>query len=310
MLFFGTVLIEFSEISYEIYTFTDNNFAGLSESIHKYISLQEVFAMRHSKMLYLLSLAVLVLVFAASPARAQEEQPPVEPQGLVLFTDYPDQVTGVGETATFDLTLETIAEAETVNLDMRQVPEGWTATFRGGGKIIQSVYVHPDSEAEVDLRLEPPANVEPGNYQFVVVAEGSRELQLPVALTIRDKLPPRLSLEVDLPTLRGSPSTTFRYNATLKNEGDEELSVNLAAQAPSGFLVNFRLSGQDVTNIPLAANESQSINVEAQPIADISAGIYPIELIAQGGDAEARLALTAEVTGQSELAISAPDGRI
>lgn len=33
-------------------------------------------------------------------------------------------------------------------------------------------------------------------------------------------------------------------------------------------------------------------------------------VIAQGGDAEARLHLTAEVTGQSELTISAPDGRL
>jgi len=119
-----------------------------------------------------------------------------------------------------------------------------------------------------------------------------------------------LSLTVDLPTLKGMPSTTFRYNATLKNEGDEELSVNLLADAPASFQVNFNLSGQDVTNIPLGANQTQRLSIEVQPIGDISAGSYPIIVQAQGVEAQASLTLTAEVTGQAKLSVSAPDGRL
>ncbi|MCB9434356.1 MAG: hypothetical protein H6668_20485 [Ardenticatenaceae bacterium] len=80
------------------------------------------------------------------------------------------------------------------------------------------------------MKLTLPADVAADTYHFEVTAAGSgAQAKLPLELTIQQKLPPNMSLTVDLPTLRGKPDGTFRFNATLKNEGDEDLNVDLLA---------------------------------------------------------------------------------
>ena len=258
----------------------------------------------------LLTLMLLALSVPA-PVMAQAGQQTSDVSGLTVFTSYPSQVIALGETASIGLKLRTGTGPQVVQLTMKQIPEGWTATFRGGGKIIKAVYVEPENEASVTLKLEPPADEASGTYQFVVLARSENaEAELPLELTVQEKLPPSLAFNVDLPTLKGKPSSTFRYSATLKNEGDEDLSVNLLADAPQGFTVTFKLSGQEVTSLPLEANRSKRLSIEVRPFAEVAAGTYPITVRAQGDNAEATLSLTAEVTGEPDLTVTAPDGRL
>lgn len=256
--------------------------------------------------------ALMLLVFSApSLVRAQGETPPANAPDLSLTTDFPSQVIGIGESATLQLRLHAEKTAQTVQLSMDKIPDGWTATFRGDGQVIQSAYASPAKDLQIDLRLDPPADVKPGAYDFIVLAQGDQfKAELPLHMTIKEKLPPRLSLSADLPTIIGSPSTTFRYNVNLRNEGDQDLTVSLAADAPSSFQVTFKLLGQDVTSLPLGANQSKQLSVEAQPVGTVQAGDYPITVHAQGEDAEASLDLTAQVTGQAQLNVTAPDGRL
>ncbi|MFQ5857133.1 MAG: NEW3 domain-containing protein [Anaerolineae bacterium] len=259
-----------------------------------------------------LLMLVLLVLNAPVPVMAQGggQQLRVDPE-LILSTAYPSQVIGIDENVSIGLKLRTETASQVVHLQMKQIPEDWTATFRGGGKIIQSAYVEPGDDASVTLKLEPPANVEPGTYRCVVQARGEGVVaELPLELTVEEKLPPSLALEVELPTLKGKPNSTFRYSATLKNEGDENLPVNLMYSAPPGFLVTFKLSGQEVTSLPLEPNQSKRLSIEARPFLDLPAGEYPITVRAQGDEAEATLELTAEVTGESNLTVTAPDGRL
>ncbi len=248
---------------------------------------------------------------AAGPSPQSADPSITVNPGLLLFTEYPSQVIGMDENVSIDLKLRSQAAPQIAHLEMQEIPEGWTATFRGGGRIIYSVYIQPEEDASVTLRLDPPQDVAAGTYHFVAVARGDGIVaELPLELTVQDKLPPSLSFNTELPTIRGKPSSTFRYSATLKNEGDEGLAVNLLADAPSGFQVTFNTGGQEVTTLPLDANQSKSLSIEAQPLPDVPAGSYPIAVHAQAGAVEAVLSLTAEVTGESELAVTAPDGRL
>lgn len=261
--------------------------------------------------IFLIPLALLAFG-KPSPALAQDAQPPaVATNQLTLFTAYPGEVVGIGESATLNLTLQASSVAQTVQLEMKQIPDGWTATFQGGGHIVDSVYVEPGKDATVSLRLDQPANVKPGTYNFDVLAKSQNtQVDLPIELTIKSKLPPKLSMTTQLPTLQGSPSTTFRYNVSLKNEGDEDLNITMSANAPSDFQMSYTLSGQEVTSFPLPANQTKQVSVEAKPVSGISAGNYPITVNAQGGDAQANLDLTAQVTGQSQLTVTSPDGNL
>ena len=255
----------------------------------------------------------LALFTLGSPeiALAQNSQPTSQFPALLLSTAYPSQVIGVGETVNMDLKLRTGTAPQVVQLSANDVPKGWTVSFRGGGHDVNSVYVEPGSDATVTLRVAPPADVKAGAYTLTVVAKGDKDQsELPVVLTVQEKLPPSLSLKADLPTLRGKPSGSFSYNVTLRNEGSEDLSVNLSADAPAGFDVSFTLAGQDVTDVPVAANESKQLSVSAKPRSDIQGGSYPIKIIAQGGGAQATTTLTADVTGEATLDITTPDGRL
>jgi len=251
-------------------------------------------------------LALFIALTGPVPARAQEGQ------GLLLFCDYPARVAELGETVTFNLTLRlTASTPQTVYLDVKGLPEGWEATFRGGGNVVRAVYVEPEKDASVSLRVVVPENVPGDTYRWTVTARGEGvSAEFPLELTVAAKLPARLSLSVDLPTLRGAATTTFRYDATLKNEGDEETTVNLQASAPQGFLVSFKYMGQDVTSLPVGANESKRISIEARAYTQIPAGTYPIEVAAVGGESQANISLVAEVTGQPDLTIRTPDERL
>jgi uncharacterized membrane protein len=198
-----------------------------------------------------------------------------------------------------------------VDLEVRNVPDGWTANFQGGGRVVESVYVDTDRTGNVTLKVDVPEGLASGPNRMLIVATGQDDAsQLPLELIIGEIAPPKLSMEVDLPILRGTPTTTFSYRLRVQNESDEELLVNLEAEAPEGFDVTFRRSGQEVTSVPIRAGVTENIDASVRPPEQLAAGEYMIHVRAQGGEALAELDLTAVVTGQPTLSLSAPDGRL
>jgi len=262
------------------------------------------------KRLLISLLTSLVILAAPSTAMAQEESRAAK-ASFTISTTYPNQVVELGESITIKMDINAFGEDETVTLEMDEMPEGWKATFRGGGRIINSVFVEAGSTESIDLRLDPPENPELGEFTFVVLAQGEqRNAELPITLVVQEKIPASLTLTCDLPTIKGSPTTTFRYSAKLENTGDQELMVNLVADTPAGLLTKFKVSGQEVTSFPLGANQTKTIDIELEPIIEISAGKYTFTIFATGGDLQASLDLVAEVTGQQNISISGLDGRL
>lgn len=256
---------------------------------------------------------VLGLVLLLTPSVPAFAQSPVT-SPLVISTRYPSQVVEAGKTVSISLDIENKGEQPlVVYLETTELPEGWKATFRGGGQIIKAVYVEPDQSRTVDLRLEQPQDVQPGTYRVVVVGRGDGvRAEFPIELTVEQKLPPKLSFSVELPVLRGTTSTNFQFRGTLKNDGDEDITVNLEAEAPEGFQVAFKPSfgSQEVTSLPVNANSSKSLDIEVRVPRNTPAGRYPIKVRAVGGDAEASVELAVEITGRAELSVTAPEGRL
>ena len=82
---------------------------------------------------------IALLWFAAlgsTSALAQANQPQTNQQSLTLFTRYPAQEIATGDTVTFPLILRTTAGPQLVHLELQNLPDSWTATFRGDGKVI------------------------------------------------------------------------------------------------------------------------------------------------------------------------------
>ncbi len=267
--------------------------------------------MRRLPLLVML-LAVCLLPLAAAPqvALAQEGQPTDTTQSLTIFTRFPAQEVAIGESLSFPLVLRA-GRAQVARLSIEDLPEGWTATLRGSGRVIQSAYVLPGEDTEVDLRVEPPTGTAAGDYSFSVVAAGAGERsELTLTVVVQEQLPPSLRFDVDLPSVRGAPDSTFRFNTTLRNEGDSDVSVNLLSEAPAGWVVTFRSGGQDVASLPVKANGSESITVEVEAPEGVELGSFPIYIRAEGDDLSAETTLTAEVVGQPQVALTTPDGRL
>ncbi len=274
--------------------------------------------LKYKKSFLLFAAALLALICLATPvaALAQSETPTSTPTvnpnpTLTFYTDYPSQVYGIGESISISLNLKTTAITQIVTLAMKDIPTGWTATFNGGGRAIQSAYLIPDTVSTVQLQLTPPTDVKDGTYNFTATATGQTlSASLPLTVVLQAKTPPKLVFSVDLPTITGSPTSTFSYSVTLQNQGQENLTVNLSADSGNLFTVTYSYNGQTVTSLPMNANDSKSLSVSASALGTIQGGAYPIKLIANGGSTQTTLDLTAQVTGQVTLSITSPSGTL
>ncbi len=233
-------------------------------------------------------------------------------QGLRISTPFPSQSARLGETITITLTVKNFGlPPQTVSLRVPSAPSGWKATFLGAGRVVESVFVDPDQESSVILRLEPPKGTRAGEYRLSVLATGqSASASLPVTLTLGSVLPRRLSLDAELPVLRGAPTSSFRYRLTLKNESDQEILVNLDAETPPGFRVTFTTVGQEVASLPIKGGESRDLDAQVSVPPKVSADTYPIRVRARGGETSADLKLSLEITGRPELRVTTPDDRL
>jgi uncharacterized membrane protein len=264
--------------------------------------------MKQLRLPWFVFLLAVLTVGTSSPVFAQA----AAPIGLSISTTYPSLVVGIGETVTLNMNIQSPA-SQVVALDLTNLPQDWTAEFRGNGRVIESVYVATDTPSTVELRVTPPATVKAGTYNFDVVAKaGNQASQFPIEFIVKDKAPARLSFETDYPTVRGGSDTAFNFNLTLKNEGDDDLSINLSAEAPKELAVTFHSAGKDITSLPfdVKANSSASIQVSAQPLTSLAVNTYPVTVHAQSDTANADLQLAAEVVGQPDLSLTTPDGRL
>ena len=63
------------------------------------------------------------------------------------------------------------ATPDVVNLDVGGLPDGWTATLRGGGFVIHSITPKPDTGAAADLEIAVPPDASPGEYPITVTGQ-------------------------------------------------------------------------------------------------------------------------------------------
>jgi uncharacterized membrane protein len=185
------------------------------------------------------SILLLLLVSALSSpiASAATEPPPPDVKGLWLTADFPAATLRAGEEARFNISLINYGLApQRANLAVDSIPKDWKAELRGGGRQVAAAFIDYNAKASLDLKVKVPAEATPGHYSLLVKAEtpgGTREF--PIALTVVPPLEAELTADPKLPTLRGTPRSTFDFRIATKNDSAQDMLVTLAAQAPRGF---------------------------------------------------------------------------
>ena len=248
-----------------------------------------------------------------SIAAANAADPPAI-SGLFLTTRYPALTIRAGETTTIDLSVRNFRlPPQLLTLTVPQAANGWKATILGGGQPVGAVEVAPDSEERLQLRLEPPAGIGHGNYQFTVEAKNAQyDDKLPISVTIGEELPAKLKLSTTFPALRGTATTSFKYKVSVTNDSGRDATINFSGDAPKNFQIAFTQAygSQQLTSIPIEAGKSKDVEAGLTIPRDTPAGDYKLVLHAKTEAAGADLPVSLTIVGQPRLAISGPEGRL
>ncbi|MBO0664499.1 NEW3 domain-containing protein [Jiella sp. MQZ9-1] len=255
------------------------------------------------------------LVLCASPVLAQDQTNSTKPTGLWLTTDFPAVTERIGEKPTLPLTLTNAGEPpQRVTISLDGLPKGWSGEVTGDGKPIGAAMVDTDAKQRLELKLTEPKGAKPGTYDFTINAHpaGGAALTLPVSITLAAAAPDKVKIEPKLPALRGTPRSSFDYSLSISNDSPNEATYNLLAQTPPGFVATFKeeYGSQELTSMPIKAGETKTVKLSVKPPKDVKAGLYPVTVAASNGDVHGQARLAMDITGQPNVTLSGPGGRL
>src|SRR5215470_3136219 len=215
--------------------------------------------------------AVLCAAFCTA-AIAEEAKNDVK--GLFLLTDYPAVTLRPGTTSSINLKLQN--------------------------------YGLP-----LELRLDVPKDAPIGTTNLTVSARGSTaEASLPIEVKLATDLPAKLTLNPQLPELRGTSKSSFEFQLSIKNDSPKKVLVSLAAQAPQNFDATFteQYGSQELNALPLDAGQSKDVKLKVRPPNTVAAGKYKVMAKVSADDATATSDLVLDITGQPKIDIAGREG--
>ena len=263
-------------------------------------------------------IAVLALVAASilTAVQVRAADPPAAPavKGLWLLTEYPSQAVRPGEIANVRFKLQNAGLApEQLALSVSGTPGGWKADILGGGQPVAAAMPGTNESVSLQLRVDVPKDAKPGSQTITVRAKGAiQSIDLPLTLTIASETPAKLTIKTKLPSLMGTPKSSFDYTLSVSNDSGKDLTVALSAQAPGNFQTSFTegYGSNEISSIPIEAGQTKDIKVKVTPPRDVKAGDYPVLVKVASEGATAELRVTLQISGQGKLALSTKDGRL
>ncbi len=264
--------------------------------------------MRPMQMGVAVLLAALAVAACGTPAVAQEAPPA---SGVQLLTPYLGVAVEPGDTASFDLQLVAPPGSD-VDLEVTDVPDGWTAEIRGGGFLVDRVMIDDDLDPDLELEVTVPATAAEGDYQLGVVARaGGATDRLDFALSVAQAVGGGVALTAEFPALRGPSDVSFSFTLDLANDTGKEVQFGLQTEGPPGWQITAGPAGQSrASSVTVPAGGSERVTVSADPPDFAPAGVYPLLVQAAGGGETATAELAVEITGNFAISLLTPDDRL
>lgn len=197
-------------------------------------------------------------------------------------------------------------EKTTTDISLTGLPGTWEYSLKSGNWKINQLSVLPDERKSVTLDIKVPHQVNKGNYPFQLIAHGCDTLALNI--NVSEQGTNKSEFTCDQTNMQGNSKSTFTYNAVLKNQTSEEQQYSFLADAPRGWVVNFKPDYKQATSVNVAANSTKSVSIEVTPPATVPAGTYKIPLRASTTTTTAELVIEAVVTGTYTVELTTPKG--
>ena len=253
------------------------------------------------------AMAAAMGLFLTFPARADG--------GLELHTEYPGISVKPGDSLSIPVSIDNLTgSAADVAVSVVSLPEGWDGYLQGGSYEVSEVYAgNGEASAELTLRLTVPKELSEGTYEVAVEASaGAASDRLSISLNASENQAGNGSFTSEYPLQEGASGTDFSFSTTLINNDLKTQTYSLSANAPAGWNVSFKPSGEStsVAGIDVESGASQGLTVDVTTPDQVEAGEYTVSVSAVSADETLSQDLTVKITGTYGLALSTPDGRL
>ena len=262
----------------------------------------------------LLVVAGPVVVGAADEQAKRDNRPD---RGIGVYTEYSGVVVPIGESVRMDLTVENKGKQdEVVSLKLATVPKGWKASLKGGSFTVTGVAIPDGKTRNLAFTAEPDKGLAAGTYEFLIEAvtlDGKLTATHAIAVTTRDRSrmgAEEIQITTSYPVLRGQTDATFEFSLDVANKSEADRTVNLAAQAPEKWEVNFKpgYEQKQISSLRIRGSGNQTVAVSVTPPKDTAAGEYPILVRITSGESKAEAKLMVVLTGIYKLDAATPSG--
>jgi uncharacterized membrane protein len=265
----------------------------------------------------LVALLVLVGPVAAGAADEQAKRDDRPERGIGVYTEYSSVVVPIGESVRMELTVENKGKQdEVIALKLAAVPKGWKASLKGGSFTVTGVAVPNGKARNLAFTAEPDKGLAAGTYDFLiegVTTDGKLKATHAIAVTTRDRSrmgAEEIQITTSYPVLRGQTDATFEFSLDVANKSESDRTVNLAAQAPEKWEVNFKpgYEQKQISSLRIRGSGNQTVAVSVTPPKDTTAGEYPVLVRITSGEAKAEAKLMVVLTGIYKLDAATPTG--
>jgi uncharacterized membrane protein len=238
-------------------------------------------------------------------------------RGIGVYTEYSGVVVPLGESVRMDLTVENKGKQdEVVSLKLAAVPKGWRALLKGGSFTVTGVAVPEGKTRNLAFTAEPDKGLPAGTYEFMiegVTLDGKLTARHAIAVTTRERSrmgTEEIQITTSYPVLRGQTDATFEFSLDVANKSESDRTINLAAQAPEKWDVNFKpgYEQKQISSLRVRGSGNQTVAVSVTPPKDATAGEYPVLVRITSGESKAEVKLMVVLTGIYKLDAATPTG--
>ena len=277
------------------------------------------------RVIYVTILATLVvaLLVGQSTVFAQEEEGPTCPPGVSLDLSTRGIVLeAVVATVNLDTTIcNGSSQTEQVNFVVSGLPEEWNFLVRPSSGLfsITTLSLAPGTSQELRLRITGPRDQSAAEFVAnlqLINAEG--ELLTEEAIAVEREAgtpadPGDIRVTSTFPFLRGPSTGRFEFELSVINNTQEDVSLNLIAQAPNNWSVSFVPAfGEEklISSVGVTAGLSSRVKVRVTPPRLAPAGDFPILILVGNESVQSQIPLQVTLIGTFDLTLTTPDGRL
>jgi uncharacterized membrane protein len=199
-----------------------------------------------------------------------------EVAGAVRFdTEFPELSGAADETFRWSVELDNALPGETTFALQAVGPPSWVVTARPSSEAQATTVTLAGGDSEtIDVRAEPPTNVEAGSYDLRVIATGGgQRLELELTAVVEGIAGVELTTADERLNAAGSSGRVTRIALVVTNTGSTPLAdVALSADPPAGWEVTF-----EPDPVPqIAPGESAEVTALVTPADDAITGDYAV----------------------------------